>query len=213
MARVCSCPRDAAIPTIPNQSCKFSVGQVQKAALQRLRANDGSSNSFPMTSTGAVNLLASWTTLIAADDDTKIQVTPLISNPTFTAGEAQIVGEGGNETPDGAGVIVSTGVSTLTGEFHNIEQAIIKALKDYSCELNDDLGIYLFLPGNRLLAQVIENEVYPIPIRNFWVGNFVPGGYAAIDMNMFSLRFWPDWSDDLQVVALDFNPILDLRNA
>lgn len=219
MSLICACPREGAITSIPNQDCKFRVGQIQRAAFERLYIEDGDENFFPMTgATGAVGQLASWTAKIAATDNTKIQITPEISNPTTTPGEAITFG-GGNATANGTTRIIGTNPTTFTGELHEVDQSVIAALKDYMCELDNDLGVYLFVPGNGIVGIERATEpggstmgLYPIPIRSLFIGDLTFGGYDGVDMNAIQWEMSPNWSDNLTVVQATFNP-LSLRNA
>ena len=92
---ICKCPAAAALPNIPNFTCAESFGQIQKVAFQRLYKSTGEINSF--TKAAEIELKASWTPLLSADDDTKVVVSPYIQAPTAEAGAPRTFG-GGNET-------------------------------------------------------------------------------------------------------------------
>ena len=94
---ICTCPAATALTTITAVTCPENFGQIQKVAFQRLVAS-GVKNSF--TTANDIKLLASWTTLKAANDSTKIVISPYINAPTVEAGEARTFG-GGNETLGG----------------------------------------------------------------------------------------------------------------
>ena len=208
----CQCPANAALTTIPAQGCAESFGQIQKVAFQRLNSSAGTKNSF--TSSAAIGLKASWTALMAAEDGTKIVVSPYIQAPEVEAGAARTFG-GGNETLGGVEQVIGREPSSVTGAMRAVAQKVIKAMKDLQCEsMADNLGIYLFDENGNICAvqdQTTATTFYPIPIRSLFVGDKVFGGLEAPDSNAIQWTFLPNYSDDLAIVTpTDFNPLTDL---
>lgn len=199
------------MPDIPAVKCPESFGQIQKVAFQRLTTDAGAKNSF--TSAAAITLLASWTPKLSAADSTKIVVSPYIQAPTAEAGAARTFG-GGNETLGGVEEIIGREPTPFTGVIRKTAQAVIKAMKELQCEsYGDNLGIFLFDENGAIGA--IEDEAtpgtyYPIPIRSLFIGDKTLGGLEAPDSNAISWSFLPNWSDNLAIVAPDFNPLTDL---
>lgn len=211
---ICKCPAAAALPDVPAITCAETFGQIQKVAFQRLTKDDGTKNSF--TSAAAITLLASWTPKLTAADSTKIVVSPYIQAPTAEAGAARTFG-GGNETLGGVEDIIGREPTPFTGVIRKAPQAVIKALKELQCESwSDDLGLFLFDENGAIGA--IEDETtagtyYPIPIRSLFIGDKTLGGLEAPDSNAIQWSFLPNWSDDLAIIAPDFNPLTDLKAA
>lgn len=206
---ICKCPRATALPDIPVANCPESFGQIQKVAIQRLRKADGSKNQF--LATASIELLASWTPKLAAEDDTKIVVSPYIQAPTAEGGAPRTFG-GGNETLGGVEEIVGREPTPFTGAIRKTAQKTIKALKELTCE---EIGVFLFDENGAIGAintGTEETPIYePIPIRSFFVGDKTLGGYEAPDSNAIQWIFLPNWSDDLVIIApTDFNPLTDL---
>lgn len=199
------------MPDIPAVKCPESFGQIQKVAFQRLTTDAGAKNSF--TSAAAITLLASWTPKLSAADSTKIVVSPYIQAPTAEAGAARTFG-GGNETLGGVEEIIGREPTPFTGVIRKTAQAVIKAMKELQCEsYGDNLGVFLFDENGAIGA--IEDETtagtyYPIPIRSLFIGDKTLGGLEAPDSNAISWSFLPNWSDNLAIVAPDFNPLTDL---
>lgn len=206
---ICKCPRAAALPDIPVADCPESFGQVQKVAFQRLTKADGSKNTF--TSVASILLLASWTPKLAAADDTKIIISPYIQAPTAEAGAPRTFG-GGNETLGGIEEIIGSEPTPFTGVIRKSPQAVIKALKELTCE---QIGVFLFDENGAIGAINVGTDIAPkyapIPIRSFFVGDKTLGGYEAPDSNGIQWSFIPNWSDNLVLLApTDFNPLTDL---
>ena len=201
------------MPDIPVSNCPESFGQIQKVAFQRLYKSTGEKNSFK-TDAG-IEKKASWTPLLAADDDTKIVISPYIQAPTAEAGAPRTFG-GGNETLGGIEEIVGREPTPFTGVMRKLPQKIIKALKELQCESwGDNLGVYLF-DENGAIGAIQDAKTatthYPIPIRSLFIGDKTLGGYEAPDSNNIQWAFLPNWSDDLAIIAPeDFNPLTDLK--
>lgn len=212
---ICKCPAGTALPDIPVSNCPESFGQIQKVAFQRLYKSTGEKNSFK-TDAG-IEKKASWTPLLAADDDTKIVISPYIQAPTAEAGAARTFG-GGNETLGGVEEIVGREPTPFTGVMRKLPQKIIKALKELQCESwGDNLGVYLF-DENGVIGAIQDAKTstthYPIPIRSLFIGDKTLGGYEAPDSNNIQWAFLPNWSDDLAIIVPeDFNPLTDLKAA
>lgn len=203
------------MPDIPVSNCPESFGQIQKVAFQRLYKSTGEKNSFK-TDAG-IEKKASWTPLLAADDDTKIVISPYIQAPTAEAGAARTFG-GGNETLGGVEEIVGREPTPFTGVMRKLPQKIIKALKELQCESwGDNLGVYLF-DENGVIGAIQDAKTatihYPIPIRSLFIGDKTLGGYEVPDSNNIQWAFLPNWSDDLAIIVPeDFNPLTDLKAA
>lgn len=212
---ICKCPAAAALPNIPNFTCAESFGQIQKVAFQRLYKSTGGRNSF--TTAAGIELKASWTPLLSADDDTKVVLTPYVQAPTAEAGAARTFG-GGNETLGGIEEVIGREPTPFTAVLRRVPQKIIKALKQLQCESDSqNLGVYLFDENGNIGAlqdETTTTTYYPIPIRSLFFSDKTLGGLEAPDSNNVQWSFLPNWSDDLVIVApKDFNPLTDLRNA
>lgn len=212
---ICKCPAAVALPDVPNFTCAETFGQIQKVAFQRLTSSTGTKNSF--TQEKAIGKLASWTTLLSADDDTKVVVSPYIQAPTAEAGAPRTFG-GGNETLGGIEEIIGREPTPFTGVLRKMPQSLIKALKELQCEAeSQNLGVFLF-DENGAIGALQDPETattyYPIPIRSLFIGDKTLGGFEAPDSNAIQWSFLPNWSDDLAIVVPeDFNPLTDLKNA
>lgn len=212
---ICKCPAAAALPNIPNFTCAESFGQIQKVAFQRLYKSAGGKNSF--TTAAGIGKLASWSPLLAAEDDTKIVISPYIQAPTAEAGAPRTFG-GGNETLGGIEEIIGREPTPFTGVIRKMPQSLIKALKELQCESDSqNLGVYLFDENGSIGAlqdPTTAATYYPIPIRSLFIGDKTLGGLEAPDSNAVQWSFLPNWSDDLAILTPDdFNPLTDLKNA
>lgn len=214
MSLICQCPAATAIETIPVVNCPENFGQIQKVAFQRLRKADGTKNSF--TSTAAITALASWTALLAAADGSKIAVSPYINAPADSGGDARMT-SGGNDDLGGIPEVLGGEPVQFTGSLRSVPQSVIKAMKALQCEANaGNLGVYLFDENGKIEAiqdETTATTYYPIPIRALFIGSKIHGNFDAKDSNVISWYYPDNYSDDLAIIAPDFNPLTDLTPA
>lgn len=210
MSLICQCPAAAAIADIPNVTCPENFGQIQKVAFTRLVKADGTKNGF--TATAAITALASWTPKLTATDGTKIVVTPYINAPADSGGDARMT-SGGNDDLGGIPEVIGGEPVQFTGSLRSIPQSVIKALKTLQCEANaGNLGVFLFDENGKIEAIKGEDAgtYFPIPIRALFVGSKIHGNFDAKDSNVISWYYPDNYSDDLEIVTPEFNPLTDL---
>lgn len=207
---MCICPAGAALPAVPNASCPQDWGQTQKIIFQRIFKTAGTKNKF--TQSGTIEQLASWTILFTADDGTKCVITPYVEAPTSDGGDAITFG-GGNDTVGGTTKVIGRNPVNMSFVMRQMTQDVIRAFKGLQCE--EELGVYLVNGDGQILAVYSgEDKAYtPIPIRSLFVSDLKLMGLDNPDENALSFSFLPNWSDDVKVVAPDFNPLTDLSNA
>ena len=152
---------------------------------------------------------------MAANDGTKIVLSPYVQAPTNEAGSPRTFG-GGTETLGGVEIIIGREPTTFSAVIRSVQQSIIKAMKDLQCEAQaDNLGVFLIDENGAVECVKDEsaaNTFYPIPIRSLFVGDKSHGGLEAPDSNAIQFAFLPNYSDNLSIqVPTDFNPLTDLN--
>lgn len=203
MSVLCTCPAASEIPDIPILDCIENMGQVWKAVFQRKFSTGSTRNGFTITSVNP-NLLASWTTVLAASDGTKVVQTPFFDNPVSEPGAARTYG-GGNETRGGIARIVGKEPQGFAVEFLDTSQQSIVAIKDMQCQ--GEMGVYLINEFGKIigitddLATPTVFRPIPIAIGTLFVSDKGFGGLVAPDKNMVNWQFLPNWSDYLHIVT------------
>lgn len=205
---VCSCPASASLPNVPNATCPQDFGQIQKIAIQRIFKTGTTKNEFATAS--GIGKLSSWSSLLSANDGSKIVITPYVEAPTADGGDAITFG-GGNDTLGGVTKIIGRNPINMTFALRQIVQSIAKALKGLECE--GELGVFLFNGEGKILAVKTATGHAPIPVQSFFVSDLKLMGLDTPDENTLSFSFKPNWSDDVEVVSPEFNPLTDLANA
>lgn len=194
------CPTN--LPPIPNMTCGIRYGQVQKIAFTRI-GNLFSDSSNPITD------LASWTAFLAAEDSTKIVVTPYVEAPTMEGGDEKTFG-GGNTTLDGIIMVLGSQPIRMSFALRNYPQTIISALKILT--KIKDLGVFLFNDNGGIICLQEGSTYLPIPIRALFVGDLILSGRIQPDRNTMNFSFKSNYSDKLVVVKPNFSPVNDLAN-
>lgn len=214
---ICSCPAPTAFQTIPEVICPANFGQIQKIAFQRLYGKplDGWADTFHFNAC-TLGLLHMWTSRIAATDNKKIVISPFISAPADSGGDARMT-SGGNDDLSGIPLVLGENPVHFTGQLRGCPQKTIAALKELMCEAEAGrLGVYLFdenghiagiyRPMDTINPVWPENwvELYgpnydsscdalfvPIPIKGLFIGDKIHGNYDAQDYNVISFYYNP----------------------
>lgn len=203
----CTCPLPVSLTAIVAQACGVDMGQIQKMAFQRTQAT-------PSFTAATILLLATWQPLIAANDNTKIVVTPFIGgDPIIEAGEAITTGGGDNSTLNGVEEITGVNPSVFSTTFNSLPPSTEKQLKALMCE--KALTVYFFLEGGRIVSKEITNtpanDEVGLPVQSLFVSDRNNAGFGNKDTNSMRFSLLKGWSEDIAIFTpTDFNPLLDL---
>lgn len=201
----CSCPLGTALsdPTAP--TCLEDLGEIRAFALQRTRNGTALNNIVVGTDDPA--LKATWTALTGAVDATHVVFLADIAEMEITGGEAREVGTGQGGVP----LIKGSTPATLSAQFQQIEQDVIRSYREYQCE--PELSMFMINEFGQIIglkdAEPMVN-FRGIPLKSFFVGSKVLGGYSGYDFNPVSWSFLDGWSDYLTVITpTDFDPLVE----
>ncbi len=202
----CPCPEPEAITTIPDPICPEDLGQIVRFILTRQK-NQIAAN------VAAAKLLSTYTPLLAATDETKIQVTPkLLEAVVIPPGEPITEGGDDNSTPLGRQIVVGAGTIPVEGFLRAVDSAVIEALKDYACEELDIVFINEF--GQYAFNKNADDSLRGFPIHAFFVGD--KGNEGKNTQDKAKIRFGLDagWRNKLTLVTpTDHDPRFDLSNS
>ena len=205
MSTLCETLTEIADITIPD--CIESFGQLQKVVFQNLYSTGTTKNTI-----ADPTLLASWSSLVAASDLTKVVISPYIEAPTPEAGAARRFGSG-NEVKNGIGRYTGREPSTFEGVMYDARQDTVGDMKAYQKYQSN--GIWMVNQDGYIgcLTDDVATPTtyYPIPIHALFVGDKTFGGLEESDKNAVSWMLAPNWSDKFIVVKpSDFNALTDL---
>lgn len=211
MALVCTCP----LGTLPNQidlTCSTDLDQIVKLVFQKPQS------TAPFVTADPINDIDSWTALLAASGDTKIVLSPATANVVIPSSEAVYVGENSNESVNGLGYYLGENNIRVTGEIHSATQDVIDALKALECYSDVTLGesqltVYMFVRRIKGVSRVVAKagasvgDYAGFQIFNFRVSSIGSEGYQTKSKYMFSFDMQPDEWANMEIKALDFNPL------
>jgi hypothetical protein len=205
---VCSCPKPTAISSISASDCPFDLKQIQKIGFQRSGYTFDSGAGVPT----APSVLADWTALMSATDDTKVVFTPLIGgDPIFEAGEAIVQGGGDNSTLNGVEDITGVNPSKFSANFKSLTPTQEKELKKLMCETS--LVMYFVTNENKIgVKKITTAQKEGFNIQALFVSDRNNAGYGTKDINKISFSLPAGWSEDIELItpATGFNPLVDL---
>lgn len=206
----CACPPSAALTAIPENECGLNIGQIQKIMFQRKQAT--ASPTIPVVADAA--LLATWTALKAAVNDTKVVVSPFCEEVVVPRGT--FVKEGGddNTTLNGTAIIVGAGQIPVVGVFRSLATTVIRALKKLNCETVAGLTVFFINEEGKIFGVSTGDattDFRGIPIYSFGVADAGAEGLNTHDKSPFEFGLKYGWRDRLiAVTPTDFDALVDL---
>lgn len=204
-----TCPLPAAISSLTPFDCAENFGQITKIIFQRTGTN------FPAAAGAAldIDLLASWTPLFVAVDDTKVVTGPIHENFVIPVSEAIEEGGDDNSTPFGQVLTVGAGQVKPTGRYRGLPAVQLAELKQFISESSvfGQLGVYLVNEfGQIICANLTGTEHGPFPITSYFISSPGSEGFNTHNMNKFQWSFLSNWADTAKIVTpVDFNPNTD----
>jgi len=213
------CPLPAALTPVPAQTCPFRFDQIVRLAFQRRQP----ASAPPFANLAAIQSLASWQTLLDANDDTKIVLSPIFAGFTIPSSEAQTTGGNDNSTFAGLPEYNGEGSVTCPGVFTNMAPAIKRAMDALTQEtLPSSTGLsnlttylinrdgYIFEVNPVTAGGAVGTAYKGIDIYNFRLGSVGSEGFNSKNSNPFSFNMPPNWADYLTSVKPAFDPLTDL---
>lgn len=201
---ICDCPLEDGVPSIPNENCPESYGLIGKVVFGRI------GNSF--LDEADYDTEASWTTRLAAVDNTQISITPLFNAPELAQSEPITFGGDDNTTFSGAPIITGQTSVSFTFQFYDLPQSQYEALTEYLCyAASGQLGI-IMIGDNFSRYQNLGTDVAPlpdfIPVTNAFMGTVGLGGRTEPNQNQMTLTLGAGWQEGTRFFKhVNFNPI------
>lgn len=211
---LCTCPPNATLTTVTDYECGIDFDQIVRLSFSKNQANQ-----FPtLAGAGGIQVKASWDTLKAAGDDTKVILTPPTVNLTIPASEGQETGGNDNSTIKGIPNYLGENPVLVTGEINSMPAAQYLELKDFVCQSKSNIGkaltmVYLFNQFDQVIYDdegLDGTELKGFPIYNFRISTPSTEGFNAL--NKFTFSFWmaADWADQFSITELDFDPLTEI---
>jgi hypothetical protein len=205
------------ILSITNANECFKMGLITRAAFQKY------STTAPFANLAAVKAQSNWDALIAAVDDTKIQLTPLFAEFSIVPTENIMYGSaGGNETPKGNQILINDKLpQNVTMQFLNLDPDAEKALYDFlqgydSTGACVEYGVWFFDRNGNVIYDGSLGTIIPFKVDMTSISFGSQGAEnLATTPSKNSLTFTVEsagdyptrWTQDREVVKLDFSAL------
>lgn len=197
------CPKPAAIPNISDYECPINFDQIVKIIFQR--------SGYTFASEAALKDLATWTPLLTATDDTKVQVTPYFSGLVLPPSEPLTEGGNDNSTVNGIPLYLGEGFIGVAGQFIGLPPSVAEQLRDYTVESISSIGVTDLVAYfvNRF-GQLIHNNLTGFPIYNWRLSSVGSEGFNKHNKTNFSFSMTGEWDAAAVVTKPTFNPLTAL---
>jgi hypothetical protein len=209
----CNCPVPAALTTITSTSCPEEMGQIQRVWFVRKgqvvwdTATAGAAN-VPVTITGdLVTVVAGWTTLSTAPDDTKVIFAPLFGGD-IVINPGDIITQGGNDnsTLNGQTYFVAFPDSTFSARYDQLTATQTSELKLLICE---DLEAYFINEDGDIIGDASTSGTFKgFDVTNVALQSRSVQGFATRDSNILTFQLDADWDTIFEKqTPTDFNAL------
>lgn len=208
-----TCPAPAFLESIPIGTCPIRWDQIQKFLLRRI------SGRADLTKASII-LSATITPLLTAADDTKILVTPFLSNVLIPQGEVLTEGGNDNTTLNGIPQLRGLGFVGGTAQIKNANSDTVDTLRLITPETavqpgQTDIEVIFVTKDGKLVVREESgsgSRVEGFPIYNFVVTDVGSQGFAQDNINNISFSLAPGWSERHRLLTPSDYTALSLSN-
>jgi len=207
------CPLATALTNIPASTCPENMGQIQRYWFVRRGSVIWDiatpANNIPATIAGnAATVVAGWTILFAAADDTHVVTSPLIGGDSvIEAGSVVSQGGGDNSTLSGSTLI--NGIQPATGKarFDSLTGAQIAAIRLLICE-GANMEVYMINQQGLIWGQRVGDLFTGFDCENVVIETMTNSGFGTRDNNMLTFQLPYDYDETKGSIApTDFNAL------
>lgn len=203
-----TCPQPTALASAPNPTCPVRFDQIQKMGIRRI------SGATALT-TATVLLAATITPLLSATDNTKLLISPWLSN--FIIPNSEPLKEGGNDntTINGIPKLNGFGFVNVTFQLKNVESTTADAMRALASESANsvagttNLEGFFFTKDGRIVGDNPSSTAFKgFKLYNFAVSDAGSEGLNKDNNFNCSFDLEPLWSKTFKVLTpTDWNPL------
>lgn len=209
---IVTCPKPEELTDVPAQDCPVDFDQIIMAIFQR-------NNAAAIFTPATILLLATWTPLLTAEDDTKVVATPKFAELVIPQSAA--LTQGGNDNTTVAGIPYYTGEGTVevTAQIPSMSADVKKALKDLSPEsivnMLGKTGLTVFFVNR--FGQIIANKRGDADITGFDCFNVRfstvgSEGFNSKNKNQMGIGLADGWDDNVVIYKPSFDILSSIVN-
>jgi hypothetical protein len=207
------CPLATSLTDIPASVCPENMGQIQRYWFVRkgevIWDTVTPANNVPATIAALQpSVLAGWTILFAAADDTHVVTSPLIGGEsTLTGGSTITQGGGDNSTLSGTTLVNGINPTDGSARFDSLTGPQIAAFRTLACE-GTGLEVYLINQQGLIWGQQVGDLFTGFDVSNVVLGSMTNAGFGTRDMNTMTFQLDFDYDETKAAVTpTDFNAL------
>lgn len=209
MSELCSCPNAATLETIADYDCPIDFSEIAKIIFSRkkkFQSDTHVTTPFPDPTETEIITLAEWVTTLAAVDDEKSLITPIVDDVENEPG-APIT-----EELTTRNIITGFEPTVFTGFLAGAPQPTVASFTKLTCEKT----LYVYFIDND--GNIIYNLNTAVPegfklANNSFFMQDLELKKRAINKNRFGFQLEPGWSKGAKkATPLDFDALVDLTN-
>jgi len=207
------CPLATSLTDIPASACPENMGQIQRYWFVRkgevIWDTVTPANNVPATIAAlAPTVLAGWTILFAAVDDTHVVASPLIGgDSSVTAGSTISQGGGDNSTLSGTTLINGINPADGTARFDSLTGPQIAAFRTLACE-GTGLEVYMINQQGLIWGQQSGDLFTGFDVSNVVLGSMTNAGFGTRDNNTMTFQLDFDYDETKAAITpTDFNAL------
>jgi len=207
------CPLATSLTDIPASACPENMGQIQRYWFVRkgevVWDTVTPANNLPATIAAlAPTVLAGWTILFAAVDDTHVVASPLIGgDSSVTAGSTISQGGGDNSTLSGTTLINGINPADGTARFDSLTGPQIAAFRTLACE-GTGLEVYMINQQGLIWGQQSGDLFTGFDVSNVVLGSMTNAGFGTRDNNTMTFQLDFDYDETKAAITpTDFNAL------
>ena len=201
---LCDCPNAATLETITDFTCPVDFSEIAKIAISRKKVFQ-KTGADPVTETDIITL-AEWVATLAAVDDTKTLISPIVDDVENEPGSPI------TEELTTRNIVIGLEPTTFTGLLAGAPGTTIASFKKLTCE--KILYVYLFDNEGSIIYNLNGTvpEGFKLSNNSFFMQD-LELKKRAVNKNRFGFQLDAGWSDGAKkATPLDFDALSDLTN-
>ena len=207
------CPLATSLTDIPASTCPENMGQIQRYWFVRRGSViwdvPTPANNVPATISGNLpSVVAGWTILFAAADNTHVVTSPLIGGDSvIEAGSVVSQGGGDNSTLSGSTLINGINPATGKARFDSLTGAQIAAMRLLVCE-GANMEVYMINQQGLIWGQRVGDLFTGFDCENVVIETMTNNGFGTRDNNMLTFQLPYDYDESKGFITpTDFNAL------
>lgn len=203
MSKLCSCPNPASLATVTDFTCPINFSEIAKIFFSRKKVFQGTTQPPTVTTLGT---LTEWVATLAAVDDTKTLITPIVDDIENEPG-APITEELTTKN-----VVSGFEPTTFTGFLAGAPSDTVALFKQLTCE--KVLYVY-FVDSDGNIIHAMDGtapEGFKVENNSFFMQD-LELKKRTINKNRLGFQLVPGWSNTaIKTTPVDFDALTDLTN-